>query len=91
MVVVIEGGFLALVHRVLARLVRPPADEVIQTAIKPPRLCYRGFDASLRDRSAERRRREEAARRAANRIASGAPVRSLRVVEFAAAERARRP
>ena len=83
-----KGGFLALVYRALARFVRPPVDEAIQTAIRPPRICYSGFDPDVRGRTAERRRREEAARRAANRIASGAPVYPA-LVEPAGVERSR--
>ena len=83
-----KGGFLALVYRTLARFVRPPVDETIQTAIRPPRICYSGFDPNVRGRTAERRRREEAARRAVNRIASGAPVYPA-LVEPAGVERTR--
>ena len=89
-IVMSKGGFLALVYRTLARFVRPPVDETIQTAIRPPRVCYSGFDPGVRGRTAERRRREEAARRAANRIASGAPIYPV-LVEPAVGERSRRP
>jgi len=85
-----EGGFLALVRRTLARVLPSPVDDAIRTAIKPPRVCYSGFDPGLRDRAAERRRREAAARRAANRIASGAATNSPRVIELVAADRERR-
>jgi hypothetical protein len=85
-----EGGFLALVYRTLARFARPSVDETIETAIRPPRVCYSGFDPDVRVRTAERRRREEAARRAANRIAAGAPLYPARA-EPAVVERLRRP
>ena len=70
-----------MIDRLLARWRSRPDPALV---IVPPRVLYEGFSPELRERTAAKREREDAAKRAAARIASApAPSeadRRLRVI-----------